>query len=687
MAIKEQIILEGVNNTKKAFGQVNNSLTGLNGKMGGLIGSAGKFKAALGAAAAGFAAFGVINKVQDTINQFDDLAKSARTANAAVSEEAFRGFQVLGGAMAEAGIDAATFERAMLQTTSRIQAGVEGQKSYQKITDKLGDSIRDTNGNLKTGDQLLTTMINALNEGTITTEEFAKVVGGRAGPLIQSQFASLNKDAATLEATLKDVEANSNIVSLDAAQNAEVFNDTVGRLKASFGQLLTDAITPLLPKLVKLSQDILEAMPAIVEKVKGVFDDLAPAFKLVGTILTEVVFPIMSKVFEVLGSIASAVQPLVDAALPGLKKAFEVLQDVIEGIVEVFKSATEAITNTFEKAVEMKDKVTGVFSDMKDGAVESAKGLWEGVTGWFSKTEHDVVGGSIVPDMVKGVLREFGIMKEGAITLTEATYSAVTQTAEDALGEKVQAIRDSFKTEDQITKERYAQDLKDLQDYYRDRTHFDENYLKLKARLDKRYHADMARQSKARVDEQFGFIEGGLNKELDLTKLTKEEVLSLSMRTGKKALEDLAQQNKKAFEINKAMNMVSAIMNTATGVTKALAQGGIFGPFLAGAILAMGAAQLAIISQQTFQGKRMGGPVTAGSSYIVGEQGPEVVTFGRTGNVTPNNQLGGRDVNIEFTVNAIDAQSFNTALARQRDTIVAIVNEAVNDGGRRSITA
>ena len=196
----------------------------------------------------------------------------------------------------------------------------------------------------------------------------------------------------------------------------------------------------------------------------------------------------------------------------------------------------------------------------------------------------------------------------------------------------------------------------------------------------------MARQSRARVDEQFGLIESGLYKELDLTKLTKDEVLSLTMRTGKKALEDLSQTNRKAFELNKAMNMVSAVMNTATGVTKALAQGGIFGPFLAGAILAMGAAQLAIISQQSYSGRKMGGPVAAGQSYIVGEAGPELFTPGSTGAVTPNNQLG-RNVNIEFTVNAIDAQSFNVALAQQKDTIVGIINEAVNDTGRRSITA
>ncbi|MCM4080407.1 hypothetical protein [Paractinoplanes hotanensis] len=41
-------------------------------------------------------------------------------------------------------------------------------------------------------------------------------------------------------------------------------------------------------------------------------------------------------------------------------------------------------------------------------------------------------------------------------------------------------------------------------------------------------------------------------------------------------------------------------------------------------------------------GKRAsGGPVSAGRSYLVGERGPEVVTMGGNGHVTPNRELGG----------------------------------------------
>ncbi len=686
MAIKEQIVLEGVNKTGKAFGQVNKQLTGMKGKVGGLASGAGKLKMALGAAAGALAAFGIVRGLQGQIDQFDNLAKSARAAGSAATNEAFRGFQILQKAMAEAGIDAATFDRAMLQTSSRLQAGVEGQKSYQAITDKLGDSIRGANGELKSGDELLKTMVKALNEGTITTEDFAKVVGGRAGPLIQAQFASLNDGAGKLEATLKDVEQHSNIVDLEAANNAEKFNDTMSRVKDTLGKLMTDALTPLLPILVRLAEKVLANLPGYVEKVKDIFDKLRPTLKMIGAILSNVVFPALSLMFDIFIAVQKVIMKIVDFALPGLKKGFEVLEAVVRKIIEFFQGVADALGNIYDTAIKLKDDVVGVFGNMKDKISDTTKGLTDTVTGLFSGMYQKLVGGSIVVKTVDDIAREWERLHEETVNTTKTMTNEIEKEIDTSLGDRVKALRDSFRTEDQITTKRYKDDIKDLKDYYGNRIAFDEDYLKLKAALDKKYEAAKLRASKERVNDQFGIIEGGAMKELDLKNLTNKEMLELTIKAGKKGLADLAEVNKKAFELNKAMNIASTIMNTAAGVGKALAQGGIFGPFLAGAILAIGAAQLAIISQQQYTARRFGGPVVRGKSYITGEEGPELFTPSTSGTITPNNQLG-KEVNINFNVQAVDAQSFNTALARQRDTIVAIVNEAVNDTGRRSITA
>jgi len=52
-----------------------------------------------------------------------------------------------------------------------------------------------------------------------------------------------------------------------------------------------------------------------------------------------------------------------------------------------------------------------------------------------------------------------------------------------------------------------------------------------------------------------------------------------------------------------------------------------------------------------FGKKAQGGPVSGGKSYIVGERGPELFTPRGSGNITPNNQLGG-SVNINVNVDA-----------------------------------
>ncbi len=49
-------------------------------------------------------------------------------------------------------------------------------------------------------------------------------------------------------------------------------------------------------------------------------------------------------------------------------------------------------------------------------------------------------------------------------------------------------------------------------------------------------------------------------------------------------------------------------------------------------------------------GKALGGPVKAGTSYLVGEKGPELFTPGMTGNITPNGAGGGNSVVVNVNL-------------------------------------
>lgn len=97
--------------------------------------------------------------------------------------------------------------------------------------------------------------------------------------------------------------------------------------------------------------------------------------------------------------------------------------------------------------------------------------------------------------------------------------------------------------------------------------------------------------------------------------------------------------------------------------------------------------------------KADGGPVAGGQPYIVGEQGPEWFVPNGAGTIVPNGKSpstpGGSDsstastqapININFSVRAMDARSFQSAMVQNKAVVVGIVNQALNMRGRYGIT-
>ncbi len=86
---------------------------------------------------------------------------------------------------------------------------------------------------------------------------------------------------------------------------------------------------------------------------------------------------------------------------------------------------------------------------------------------------------------------------------------------------------------------------------------------------------------------------------------------------------------------------------------------------IAGAILPVGGARAA------------GGPVDAGTPYLVGEKGPELFVPGASGAIAPNGALGGGG-GIVFNVTTPDAASF----VKSQSQIAALLSRALAKGQR-----
>ena len=202
-------------------------------------------------------------------------------------------------------------------------------------------------------------------------------------------------------------------------------------------------------------------------------------------------------------------------------------------------------------------------------------------------------------------------------------------------------------------------------------------------------------------------------------------------------------QARKAFERNKKMQMAQVIISTASAAMAAwspppVGTGPLLGGFLSAAIVAMGAAQLAMIAGTSYDGGGAGGVgggmpksvsvgergnkvdvarsgntggelaylrgergtgssasdfkpsfggryrAAGGTAYMVGEQGPELFVPETPGRImeqedsAPN--MGGV-VNANFTIQAIDATNMQETLTAQRGNIIGMIREAANASG------
>lgn len=80
--------------------------------------------------------------------------------------------------------------------------------------------------------------------------------------------------------------------------------------------------------------------------------------------------------------------------------------------------------------------------------------------------------------------------------------------------------------------------------------------------------------------------------------------------------------------------------------------------------------------------RAMGGPVSAGASYLVGENGPELLTMGGNGFITPNGG-GGLTINLSVSGAVGDPRSVARALA---DAVALELTEKLRLGGRLAFT-
>lgn len=236
----------------------------------------------LAIAAAG-AATGFAVLIKNHIDHADAMSKSARRAGVmteALSELAWA------GELSDVSLDKITTGLQRL-SYNMGQAASGADKTLGKAFKQLGIDITDANGQLRSADAVLLDLAEsfaAMPAGADKTALAMRIFGRAGGEMI----TLLDNGKTGLREMAQEARGLGVVISTEMGQRAEVFNDTLTRIKAGFQGIVTGIAADLLPKLQEfadwlndpkvvedakaMARGVVEAMGWIADAVRGVVE-------------------------------------------------------------------------------------------------------------------------------------------------------------------------------------------------------------------------------------------------------------------------------------------------------------------------------------------------------------------------------------------------------------------------------
>jgi TP901 family phage tail tape measure protein len=533
---------------------------------------------------------------------------------------------------------------------------------------------------------------------------FAQVAAGKVGNEfkalgIEINASTLKSDglAGTLEKIKKSgadagtvikafgTEAGPSILAL--LNNTEKYNQLLENQKNSQGAAAkaaftaSDTIDGQLKRLTTAFQNLFSDQSELGVLIKQTFKVAAVTVEVLVAAINLLLAPIRA-IFAGVNEIGKAISQAL--GVDGTDAAFK-LEQGFQNIMKVVNTVQNFIIGF---GIKIGKKIGQVYAGMINGGKGVAQGLVGVFAGLFSKITQIIQSAyNFIPKPIRDFIE--GKIKGGVKRIQSFAQSAVDLGAgfapgaglssgtgpQDSGGAAANAIAETGGKLSKKQKEE-ADRLEKIAEQHKNTVIALENKLMLASAIDaqelKMFQREIAlqellRNKKGLSDEQL-LVEINLTKELfdrqDATeKLKKAEKERADAQkkaddAQQKAADALKEKYKQVGDAIKS-KVTDSIVAAIDG-TKSLGESAMdILKDLANQFLRLGISQLFDAAGSTggilgklFGGKRAsGGTVKSGTSYMVGERGPELFTPGRSGSIAPNESLGG-GANVTVNVDA-----------------------------------
>jgi hypothetical protein len=613
------------------------------------------------AVAAAAAAVGIGVAMSRTLEDFDKLSKSSAKLGIPIEQ-----LSALQYAAQLADVSFESLSQSVVKLSKNmVDAAAKPAGEAAKAFSALGVSVKDSEGKLRTSDQVLEDVadkFSGLKDGAGKTA-VAVALFGRAGAEL---IPLLNDGSAGLKNMREEAQTFGQIISEKAGKQAEAFNDALTKLQAAIKGAFAQALINVLPVLKSIAEAMVDTV-----KHSGVMTVAINALTVaLKALVTGGV--IVGAVFQALAQHISTTSAAIKQVLAGqFTAAFDTLKG---GVASIGETATKSF-NTVDTLWR------GSASGAETSAVsteKSSKALKEfNVAALGAKSAVD----QFIDSQTKGLASQQAEI---------ATFGQLAG-AKEALKLQLQAEAIAMQNNTVITAAQQAQ-----LDILKQKT---SDYALTLAGL----QTTQANLTPAQLLQQ---EQAKINALFDAGKISAETYGEAMQRAAENAganwatagaqmaggFADLAnafgKSNKEMAVAGKAFGIVQATINTYTAFTKALASAPPpFNYVLAAGVLAAGMAKVAAISSQSTSGMMTGGALT-----VRGSGGPDSVPVqfmaspGEQIDVWRPEQGGGQDP--RRGAGGGNTVNLSMPIATTRDALRSLIeglNDMFSDGYRLNV--
>lgn len=320
-------------------------------KLASGIGTAAKWGTAIvaGATAASTALVGFASSSASTADNIDKMSQKI-----GISREAY---QELDFIMSQSGASVDGLQSGMKTLVSAMSSAADGTESNIATFERLGISVTDANGNLRSTEEVFYETIEALQGVENQTEKaaLASELFGKSGTEL---MPLLNSEVGSMEAMKVQAHELGLVLNDELIDNGVELTDSLDQTKRAFGSIVTQLGGSLMPIVTKVSDYIQTSIPQIqgvVAKLSpiltGLLDSLLPPLmSLVGTIfpiLITLIETLLPPITEIITNVLPIITSLLQAVIVPIVKIVEVLLPplvkIINAILPLFVQIINAI--------------------------------------------------------------------------------------------------------------------------------------------------------------------------------------------------------------------------------------------------------------------------------------------------------------------------------------------------------